>query len=151
MLKWLFEEVGAMHAQGQAHGNISLACIMCHPSEGWRLLAAESNAESQQEDITQVARVMCFMCLSSEHRRSKQPHHLGGLSNTELLDLVANVPDVRMLADAMFSGRATLAKGLDFHLWHPLAVHAQVRSSGRAWCRHELISVRCGTSAVSLV
>ena len=129
MLKWLFEEVNDLHAKGRAHGSISLACIMCHPAEGWRLVKSDKHTsltDAQQDDINQVARVMCFMCLSSEHRRSYQPHHLGGLKNKELLDLIANVPDVRMVADAMFSGRATLAKGLDFHLWHPLAVHAQV-------------------------
>lgn len=130
MLKWLFEEVNDLHAKGHAHGSISLACIMCHPAEGWRLLKSEkqvSLTDAQQDDINQVARIMCFMCLSSEHRRSYQPHHLGGLKDKELLELIANVPDVRMVADAMFSGRATLAKGLDFHLWHPLAVHAQVK------------------------
>lgn len=129
MLKWLLDEVNAMHQAGKAHGSISLASVMCQPEEGWKLVHPEHPVDigsHQLEDVKAVARAMCFMCLSSDHRRKYQPHHLAGLSNDVLLELVANVPDVCMLASAMFSGRASLEKALDFHLWHPLAVHAQV-------------------------
>lgn len=129
MLKWLLDEVNVMHQAGVAHGSISLSSVMCQPEEGWKLVRPEQPADIQmhrQDDVKAVARAMCFMCLSSDHRRKYQPHHLAGLSNEELLELVADVPDVCMLASAMFSGRATLENALDFHLWHPLAVHAQV-------------------------
>lgn len=139
MLKWLFDEVNEMHKAGIAHGSITLSSVMCHPEEGWKLVRPQQSAdidEHRKEDIVGVARAMCFMCLSSDHRRKYQPHHLAGLSNDELLGLVVNVPDVCMLASAMFSGRATLANALDFHLWHPLAVHAQVRLLSACMATH---------------
>eukprot|EP00892_Ulva_mutabilis_P001083 jgi/Ulvmu1/10976/UM007_0155.1 len=144
MLKWLFDEVNALHQKGVAHGSISLSSVMCHPEEGWKLLHPEQPADiktHQQQDVVSVARAMCFMCLSSDHRRKYQPHHLADLKDDELLGLVANVPDVCMLASAMFSGRASLAKALDFHLWHPLAVHAQVMLDTKAVMR----SMRLGS------
>jgi hypothetical protein len=130
MLKWLFQEVGALHAVGKAHGSVSLASITCHPEHGWKLAEPKGDlkaADKGTEDAVAVARVLCYMCLSSEHRSSNQPHHLPHLSEAELLDLIANVPDVRIAADALFSGRAAVSDALHFHLWHPLAVHAQVR------------------------
>jgi hypothetical protein len=137
MLKWLFQEVAKMHARKDTHGNVNPKTISCHPESGWVLAppapaphAQTSSladlAQRQKADAVQIARLSCFMCLSFEHRRQYQPHHLPDLTDEQLLGLVDNVPDIRLLAAALLRGSVTLAEAMSFHIWHPVAMHAQV-------------------------
>ena len=130
LLKWLLTAVSALHGRDAAHGALSLKAIACHPASGWRLQPPDTPpsdvAAARAADVTAVARILCFLSMSYEARRQFQPHHLPELSEEKLLELVADVPEVRLLAAALFRGGVSLEAGLSFPLWHPLAVHAPV-------------------------
>jgi hypothetical protein len=146
LLRWLFEEVGALHGRGGAHGGLSLNTISCRPGESWALAPPADTPDApvdvrRMRDVQQLARIACFLCLSFSDRRLYQPHHLPELSDEQLLAAVSHVPDVRLLAAAQLRGAVSVSDAMAFHLWHPLAVHAQVLQDTKAVMR----SMRLGS------
>jgi hypothetical protein len=152
LLKWLFQEISSLHGRGVAHGGLTLSTITCHPRDGWALCDspvatngmatggsagvvstggvegadATSLAARKTKDTAALARIAAFLCLSFRDRQQYQPHHWKDLSDEKLLECCTHVPDVHMLAAALLRGAVSPADALTFHLWHPLAVHAQV-------------------------
>jgi hypothetical protein len=129
LLKWLFQEVATMHGMGQVHSSLSLQKIRLHPTAGWSLeLPEKQGSGSRGEDAVMLARITSFLCLSSEQRREYQPHHLQELTDAQLSDFLRHTPVVQLLVVGLFNGYVAPMDAVTFHLWHPLAVHAQVRS-----------------------
>jgi hypothetical protein len=130
LLKWLFQEVATIHGMGQTHGALTLEKIRLHPTAGWSLLPSENpSSGSRGADTVALARITAFLCLSSEQRREYQPHHLPKLTDAQLTEFLRHAPVVQLLVTGLLKGYVSPQDAVSFHLWHPLAVHAQVCSS----------------------
>ena len=129
MLKWLFGEVAALHGRGGAHGALTMKALSRSPTGGWALAAAAPGAAdaTKAADAAALARLTAFVCLSSEQRREYQPHHLATLTDGDLLAALQHAPTVQILVAGLLQGNVMAGDALDYHLWHPLAVHAQAR------------------------
>lgn len=129
MLKWLFHELAALHGRGAAHGALSMRTVTRHPSAGWALAAApDTPGATKAADAKALARLTAFLCMSSEQRREYQPHHLPTLSDADLRGALQHAPVVQLLVAGLLEGNVTPGDALGYHFWHPLAVHAQVRT-----------------------